>query len=105
MEPGNKAFIHPLSSLETIETEDGKKKVINSWAFASMIWTAVLGKNNNAQCISESLFSSIPDGQDKLFSLYSRSQQGDNAAIREAIAILAIAMDEKIGKAFEEKDS
>ena len=105
MKPENKTFIHPLSSLETIETDDGKKEVINSWAFASMIWTAVLGKNNNAQCISESLFSSIPDGQDKLLSLYSRSQQGDEAAIREAIAILATAMDEKIQQTFEEKSS
>jgi hypothetical protein len=33
-------FVHPLSSLETIDTDEGKKEVMNSWAFASMIWTS-----------------------------------------------------------------
>ena len=41
-------FVHPLSTLETVDTEVGKKEVINSWAFASMIWSEVLKGNQNA---------------------------------------------------------
>ena len=28
-------FVHPLSSVETIDTDEGQKEVMNSWAFAS----------------------------------------------------------------------
>jgi hypothetical protein len=41
-------FVHPLSELETIDTEEGKKEVVNSWAFASMIWSTALAGNENA---------------------------------------------------------
>jgi hypothetical protein len=94
-----KGFVHPLSSLETIDTDIGKKKVINSWAFASMIWSQVLAGNSNALGIAQELFpiaSKIP-------LLILRSKQKDKAAIREAVGILAFAMDEKITEAFEKK--
>ncbi len=95
-------YIHPLSSTEIIETENGKKEVMNSWAFASMIWAAVIKNNTNAQQIAKELFSSIPDGKSKFLSLSVRSACRDEGAIREAIAILATAMDEKNGEAFNE---
>lgn len=101
MNPSN--FVHPLSSLETIDTDEGKKQVINSWAFASMIWSAVLTNNSNARQIAKELFSSIPDGQDKFLTLHFRSKLGNKAAIRDAIAIMAFALDEKIQEAFENK--
>ena len=48
MEPRD--FIHPLSTLETIDTDEGKKEVINSWAFASIIWSArSFGQRLNAR--------------------------------------------------------
>jgi hypothetical protein len=98
-------YVHPLSSTEIIETEDGKKEVINSWAFASMVWSAVLRNNTNALQIAKELFNTIPNGKSKFLSLSVRSACRDEGAIREAIAILATAMDEKIGQAFENKNS
>ncbi len=93
-------FIHPLSILETIDTNDGKKEVINSWAFASMIWSEVLKNNHNARQIAKELFASVPDGQNRFLQLYFRSKQGDESAVREAVGILAFAVDEKIAEAF-----
>jgi len=96
MEP---CFVHPLSSLETVDTEEGKKEVINSWAFASIVWSAVLDGNSNAMTITQELFtdsSQIP-------LLISRSKQGDETAVRQALAILAFGLDEKIAEAFGKK--
>ncbi len=93
----NSNFVHPLSALETIDTNDGKKEVMNSWAFASMIWSGVLDGKPPAIGIAQELFvdkSQIP-------ALILRSKQGDETATREAIAIMAFALDEKIQEAFE----
>jgi hypothetical protein len=90
-------FIHPLSTLETIDTSDGEKKVMNSWAFASMIWSGVLNAQPPAIGIAQELFvdkSQIP-------ALILRSKQGDETATREAIAIMAFALNDKIEEAFE----
>ncbi|WP_445245339.1 hypothetical protein [Microcoleus sp. OTE_8_concoct_300] len=50
-------FVHPLSSLETIETDKGKKEVMNSWAFASMIWSSAVAGQTNALAIVNELFT------------------------------------------------
>ena len=92
-----KGFVYPLSSLETIDTEEGKTEVINSWAFASVIWSTVLAGNKNALILVNEVF---PD-KSKISLLILLSKQGDEAAIREAIAIIAFALDDKIKEAFE----
>ena len=92
-----KGFVYPLSSLETIDTEEGKTEVINSWAFASVIWSTVLAGNKNALILVNEVF---PD-KSKISLLILLSKQGDEAAIREAIAIIAFALDDKIQEAFE----
>ena len=88
---------HPLSVVETIETEVGKRDVMNSWAFASVIWLATVDGNNNANQIVNSLFGL---NQQQFSELLSRSKKGDKAAIRQAIAILATAIEEKAEQAF-----
>ncbi len=92
-----KDFVHPLSSLETIDTEEGKTEVINSWAFASVIWSTALAGNKNALILVNEVF---PD-KSQIPSLILRSKQGDETATREAIAIIAFAIDEKIKEVFE----
>jgi len=100
MTPSNS--IHPLSSLETIDTVEGKKEVMNSWAFASMIWSGVLSKNVSALGIAQELFGSSEENQSHLDKLMIRSKKGDETATREAIVFIAFALDEKLEEAFEE---
>ena len=95
-----KDFVHPLSALETIDTEEGKTEVINSWAFASVIWSTVLVANKNALILVNEVF---PD-KSRIPLLILLSKQGDEAATREAIAIIAFALDDKIQEAFESKN-
>ncbi|MEG4857057.1 hypothetical protein QUB75_04900 [Microcoleus sp. K1-B6] len=90
-------FVHPLSSLETIDTDEGKKEVINSWAFASVIWSTALAGNANALILINEVF---PD-KSRIPSLLLRSKQGDEAAMRDAIGIIAFAIEEKLEEAFE----
>ena len=90
-------FVHPLSTLETVDTEVGKKEVINSWAFASMIWSTALTGNKNALILVNEVFAD----KSRIPLLILLSKQGDEAAIREAIAIIAFALDDKIKEAFE----
>ena len=90
-------FVHPLSTLETIDTEVGKKEVINSWAFASIIWSTALTGNKNALILVNEVFAD----KSRIPLLILLSKQGDEAAIREAIAIIAFALDDKIKEAFE----
>ncbi len=92
-----KYFVHPLSALETIDTEEGKTEVINSWAFASVIWSTVLTGHKNALILVNEVF---PD-KSRIPLLILQSKQGDEAATREAIAIIAFALDDKIKEAFE----
>lgn len=94
-----KDFVHPLSAIETIDTEEGKTEVINNWAFASVIWSTVLAGNKNALILVNEVF---PD-KSQIPLLILRSKQGDETATREAIAIIAFALDEKIQEAFESK--
>lgn len=90
-------FVHPLSALETIDTEEGKTEVINSWAFASVIWSTALTGNKNALILVNEVFAD----KSRIPLLILLSKQGDEAAIREAIAIIAFALDDKIKEAFE----
>ena len=92
-----KDFVHPLSALETIDTYEGKTEVINSWAFASVIWSTVLAGHKNALILVNEVF---PD-KSKIPLLILRSKQRDEGAVREAVGILAFAIDEKIAEAFE----
>ena len=92
-----KDFVHPLSALETIDTEEGKTEVINSWAFASVIWSTALTGNKNALILVNEVFAH----KSRIPLLILLSKQGDEAAIREAIAIIAFALDDKIKEAFE----
>ncbi len=70
MTPSN--FIHPLSSLETIDT------------------------------VAQELFGSSEENQSHLDKLMIRSKKGDETATREAIVFIAFALDEKLEEAFEE---
>ena len=99
MEP--KDFVHPLSILETVDTEAGKKEVINSWAFASMIWSSALAGHENALMIVDEL--SI--NKDEMTKFLRASKAGNSAAARSAIAIIAFAIDEKIQEAFVKKQT
>ncbi|MEG4533400.1 hypothetical protein [Microcoleus sp. D2_18a_D3] len=90
-------FVHPLSSLETIDTDEGKKEVINSWAFASVIWSTALAGNENALILINEVF---PD-KSRIPLLLLRSKQGDEAAMRDAIGIIAFAIDDKLAEAFQ----
>ena len=92
-----KDFVHPLSAIETIDTDAGQKEVINSWAFASVIWSTVLVGHKNALILVNEVF---PD-KSKIPLLILRSKQGDETATREAIAIIAFAIDDKIQEAFD----
>ncbi|NQE36739.1 hypothetical protein [Microcoleus asticus] len=92
-------FVHPLSSLETIDTDEGKKEVINSWAFASVIWSTALDGNENALILINEVF---PD-KSRIPLLILRSKQGDETAMRDAIGIIAFAIDDKLTEAFEPK--
>jgi hypothetical protein len=92
-------FVHPLSTLETIDTDEGKKEVMNSWAFASMIWTSAVAGNTNALAIANELFTN----KDEIPTFLEASQAGNEAAIAGAIAIIAFAIDDKLTEAFEQK--
>ncbi|MEG4166512.1 MULTISPECIES: hypothetical protein [unclassified Microcoleus] len=92
-------YVHPLSTLEIIDTDQGKKEVINNWAFASVIWSTALAGNANALIMVNEVF---PD-KSRIPLLILRSKQGDEAAMRDAIAILAFAIEQKIEEPFEEK--
>ncbi|HSN66084.1 MAG TPA: hypothetical protein VLS94_05560 [Fusibacter sp.] len=92
-------FIHPLSSIETIDTTVSKKQVMNSWAFASMIWSGVLNEKPPALGIIQELFGSSELA--KLTSLMTLSKKGDVSAARTAIALIAFAIDEKLDEAFD----
>lgn len=93
----NQDFIHPLSELETIQTEQGEKQVINSWAFASMLWLKAVESNKNALGMVNELFID----KDELEMLLKGSRKGNYQIIRSAIAKVAFALDEKIQEAFE----
>lgn len=93
----NQDFIHPLSELETIQTEQGEKQVINSWAFASMLWLKAVEGNKNALGMVNELFID----KHELEMLLKRSRNGNYQMIRTAIAKVAFALDEKIQEAFE----
>jgi hypothetical protein len=90
-------FIHPLSSFETIETDEGQKQVMNSWAFASMVWSSALAGNTNALAIVNELFTN----KDEISTFLEASQAGNEAATAGAIAILAFASEGKLEEAFE----
>ena len=91
-----KSFIHPLSSIETINTVDGEKKVMNSWAFASMIWSGVLNGKVSALGIAKDLLTDT-----QLARFVTLSKKGDVGAARTAIAVMAFALEEKIEEEFE----
>lgn len=92
-------FVHPLSSLETIDTDESQKEVMNSWAFASMIWTSAVTGNTNALAIATELFTN----KDEIPTFLEASKAGNEAAIAGAIAIIAFAIDDKLAEAFENK--
>lgn len=94
-------FIHPLSTIETIDTDEGQKQVMNNWAFASMIWTGAVASNINAIAIATELFTN----KDEIPSFLEASKAGNEGAIATAIAILAFAIDDKLEQAFENKSS
>ncbi|MFB2970411.1 hypothetical protein ACE1CD_15670 [Aerosakkonema sp. BLCC-F183] len=85
---------HPLSKFEIIQTESGPKETINNWAFASIIWAECKENNSNARQMALDLFSNI-------IQLDSLLGQNNEAADREAIAIMAFALDEKVEQAFQ----
>lgn len=84
-------FIHPLSSIETIDTTVSKKQV--------MIWSGVLNEKPPALGIIQELFGSSELA--KLTSLMTLSKKGDVSAARTAIALIAFAIDEKLDEAFD----
>ena len=92
-------FVHPLSSLETIDTDEGKKEVMNSWAFASMIWTSAVAGNANALAIANELFTN----KDEIPTFLEASQAGNQAAIAGAIGIMAFAIGDKLAETFEKQ--
>ena len=96
----NDMHLHPLSVFETIDT-DGKKEVMNSWAFASILWMEAIHKNEKAIEIVTLLFG---EQKDKLEPLLERSQCDDKAAIRQAQSIIAFALEGKISITFKEKN-
>jgi hypothetical protein len=93
----NHCFVHPLSASEIINTAEGEKAIMNSWALASMIWSAVLNNEPAARNIAKDLF----EDNDQERKLYLSSQKGNQSSIRKAVAILAIALDERLDEAFE----
>lgn len=97
----HKNFIHPLSLLETIDTTEGKKEVMNSWAFASMIWSGVLNEKPPALGIAQELFGSSEENKSHLARLIALSKKGDVRAARTAIALMAFALDEKLDEEFD----
>lgn len=94
-------FVHPLSSVETIDTDEGQKEVMNSWAFASMIWTSAVTGNTNALAIATELFTN--KDKDEIQTFLEASKAGNEAAIAGAIGIIAFAIDDKLAEAFEQK--
>ncbi|MEG5036212.1 hypothetical protein [Microcoleus sp. AT3-D2] len=93
-------YVHPLATIEVIDTEEGKKEVINNWAFASVIWSTALAGNANALIMVNEVF---PD-KSQIPVLILRSKQGDEAAMRDAIGILAFAIENKLEETLEEKE-
>ncbi|MGB8688920.1 MAG: hypothetical protein WCD53_16500 [Microcoleus sp.] len=91
-------FVHPLSELETIQTEQGEKEVINCWAFASIIWSTALTGNKNALGIINELFTN----KDEMQTFLKASKAGNHAITRSAIAFVAFALEDKIQESFEE---
>jgi hypothetical protein len=98
-QPGN--FIHPLSVIETISTEQGDKQVMNTWAFASMIWSTAITDNENALKIAEELFAN----KQKLEKFLRASKAGNQSMTLTAVNILAFALDEKLDETFNPKQS
>jgi len=91
------AFVHPLSTLETVITEeDDSKQVMNSWAFASVIWASAVNGNLQALKIANELFTD----KNRFTRIFQDSKTGSESATREAIVIIAFALDEKIAEAF-----
>lgn len=90
-------FIHPLSTIETIVVNEGEKQVMNSWAFASMIWSKVLAGNKNALGIANELFTD----KSQIAVLLLASKNGNQKATLSAVNTLAFAIDEKLAEAFE----
>ncbi|MDQ2096796.1 MAG: hypothetical protein QQW96_04015 [Tychonema bourrellyi B0820] len=97
----SKNFIHPLSSIETIDTVDGKKEVMNSWAFASMIWSGVINEKPSALGMAQELFGSSEENKSHLARLIALTKKGDITATRTAIALMAFAVDEKLEETFD----
>ena len=79
---------------------------MNSWAFASMIWSGVLDEKLPALGVAQELFGSSEENKSHLDNLIIRSKKGTvlekNAATREAIAFIAFAIDEKLTEVFKE---
>ena len=92
------AFVHPLSALETVITEEGdSKRVMNSWAFASVVWASAVNGNPQALKIVNELFTD----KSRFTRTLEDSKSGGESATREAIVIVAFALDEKIAEAFD----
>jgi hypothetical protein len=90
----NPNFVHPLSEVDKVKIDGEELEVINLWAFATLIWQEVLGKNSKGLEIANSLI-----GADKVTALLCRCLQGDKAAQREALAALAFSLEEKANAA------
>lgn len=94
-------FVHPLSVIETISTEQGEKQVVNNWAFASMIWSGAIKGNKNALKMVDELFTN----KHEMAQFLRASQAGNQSMTLKVVNILAFALDEKIDEAFESKKS
>jgi hypothetical protein len=90
----NPTFVHPLSEIFTAKIEGEELELINSWAFATLTWQEVMGKNPKGLEIANSLI-----GAAKVRDLLCRCLQGDEAAQREALAALAHGLEEKASTA------
>lgn len=92
----NSSDFHPLSDFLEIETPDGSPvETMNSWGFASILWFSVKENNSTARKIAEELFAIAQNHQ-----LDSLLLQNDEASDRQALAILATALEEKIEQKF-----
>ena len=88
---------HPLSEFSVIQTEFGLKQTMNNWAFASIIWAECKEDNPNARKMAVELFSMSNNSQ-----LDSLLAENSEAADRQAIAILATAIQEKAEQALKD---
>ena len=89
----NPELLHPLAKVEVITTDNGHIPVMNSWALASFIWLAIQQNNPEALKMALELFPD-PNQIDLL------QAQNDEAAFRQASAIMATALEEKVNEAF-----